>query len=66
MFYVSVLIVLSVLLVITIQRIFTSFLSAYEVDQASLQEKVVIDEAKLNEAHGWVYNKNAIPLTLSE
>jgi len=62
---VAVLVTLSVLLVFSFRGVFSAFLTSYEIDQAAISSGVKIQEERLDEVYSWVFNKERVPLELT-
>jgi hypothetical protein len=64
-FYIILFVILAAMAAVVIfagRSIFTSFITAYEVEPDTLSTKLRIDTDKLDEATSWVNNKESIKL----
>lgn len=48
---------LSVMLVITFQTIFSSYINAYDVNPSDIENELKVNTAALNEAYSWALKK---------
>lgn len=62
----GVMLLMAVLVIFTFRTIFSSYINAYEVDQAAINAGLKVDEEKLNEAYNWVKNKDTQPIEVRE
>jgi hypothetical protein len=62
--FVSVLIALAAMVILTFRGIFSAFNRGYEIDQSSLESDLKINKDKLNEAYTWAFEKNTVSLDL--
>lgn len=64
-FYIVLFVILAAMAAVVIftgRSIFTSFITAYEVEPDALSTKLRIDTGKLNDAYSWVNNKQSVSL----
>ena len=57
-----VLIVLSVVVILTFNGIFSAYNTAYEIDQVSMESDLRVNKDDLGKAHEWVLEKNDVTL----
>ena len=66
-FYIALVIVLAVMAAVVIfafKGVFSAYITAYEIDQRSLDVELSVNKEKLNEAHKWVFEREIIPLQM--
>lgn len=56
-----ILVSMAVLLIFAIKGIFSSYLTAYEIDYSTISSELRIDKDKLDEAYTWVYERKLTP-----
>ena len=52
-----VLIAMAVILIFAVKGIFSSYLTAYEIDYSSISSELRIDKDKLDEAYRWIFER---------
>ncbi|OGM25128.1 hypothetical protein A2962_02390 [Candidatus Woesebacteria bacterium RIFCSPLOWO2_01_FULL_39_61] len=60
-----VLVLMSVLVIMSFRTVFSSYITAYEIDQSALESGSKINKDKLDEAYSWVFNRQSTPLVIN-
>lgn len=57
-----ILILMSVLVIMSFRTVFSSYITAYEIDQSALESGLKINKSNLEEVYNWVFNRQGTPL----
>ena len=57
-----ILICMSALVIMVFRTVFSSYITAYEIDQSALEAGLKINKEGLEEAYNWVFYKASTPL----
>lgn len=61
-----VLILMAILIIFSFRGVFTAFIKAYELDQKAISSDTKIEKEKLDEVSKWLFNKESVPLEITQ
>lgn len=57
-----VLVLMAALLIMAFRAVFSSYITAYDIDQASIQSELKINKEEVDQAYKWVFSKEVVLL----